>query len=196
MDVVVAKTGHEKSGFFREKSKKRASYWFLSPKRKCSFDKIHVILTRFGLDSIRSFHEIIEKNSIGAPCFWEKRYFFDKICAREQVLFNELTFLIKYGHESSYFLWKIGKKGHHTDFLAHICVAEELRGCVDAVRENCAKVREIGAEKRKQSWVEFLLKKEKKFHLSLPRPSGTTAPSARFTLCSGLPRHHASSKEA
>ena len=41
-----------------------------------------------------------------------------------------------------------------------IC-SERLRCSAD--RENCAKVREIGAEKRKQSWVEFLSLRKKGF---------------------------------
>ena len=47
----------------------------------------------------------------------ERRRFFDKIWDESNVLFRQLTFFFKYGHESSQFFMQNRKKGHHFDFF-------------------------------------------------------------------------------
>ena len=78
----------------------------------------------------------------------------------------------------------VGRKLHEMLFGSYTYVAEELRGCVDAVRENCAKRKSAPKNVNKLELNFFF--EEKRF--SSPTQgllSGTpalAAPSAGFTL--------------
>ena len=83
----LTKYGNESSWFSVKYRKNMASYWRFEPKIYCSFDRIYVFLTKYGLYSREFFIKNFTKNIIRPQYFLYNGHFFDKIWVWDHCVF-------------------------------------------------------------------------------------------------------------